>query len=91
MRIGINTLAVNRTDFGGGEKYLYFLLRHLAEIDQKNEYFVFTSPRNQEAFSIQAANFCNVPCLVDTSNRIKRIFYEQAVLQIGKASCRERV
>jgi len=45
MRIGINTLAINREDFGGGERYLYSLLKHLPKIDRENEYFIFVRGR----------------------------------------------
>lgn len=79
MRIGINTLAVNRGDFGGGERYLYFLLRHLAKIDGENEYFIFVNFQNQDRFTVKQENFQPVMCHVDAS-RVKRILYEQFVL-----------
>ena len=80
MRIGINTLAVNREDFGGGERYLYFLIQNLAKIDHKNEYFIFVSAQNQDRFTIYQNNFKTIVCPVNSNNRIKRILYEQSIL-----------
>lgn len=80
MKIGINTLAVNREDFGGGERYLYFLLKYLAKIDQDNEYFIFVSSKNKDKFSIVQKNFKTLILPVNTNSRIKRILYEQFFL-----------
>lgn len=79
MRIAINTLAVNRKDFGGGDRYLYHLLRNLAKIDKKNQYFIFTNRQNQARFTINQTNFKTIVCPAGT-NRTKRIFYEQLIL-----------
>lgn len=79
MRIAINTLMVNREDFGGGEKYLYHLLHNLAKIDIKNQYFIFTNQQNQQRFTINQDNFKTIVCLVGKS-KAKRIFYEQFIL-----------
>lgn len=80
MRIGINTLAINRSDFGGAERYLYFLLCHIAKIDQKNEYFIFVSPQNKDRFTINQKNFKTIICPINLNSRIKRILYEQLLL-----------
>jgi glycosyltransferase involved in cell wall biosynthesis len=76
VRIGINTLAVNRADFGGGERYLYFLLRHLAKVDEENEYFVFVNSQNKERFTIENQNFRTIMCPIGVS-KVERILYEQ--------------
>ena len=78
MRIGITTLTVNREDFGGGERYLHFLLQHLAKIDQENEYFIFVSPQNQDKFTINQKNFATIVCPVNVDNRVRRVLYEQS-------------
>jgi len=80
MRIGINTLAVNLEDFGGGVIYLYFLLKHLAKVDQQNEYFIFVSPKNKDKFTIGQKNFREVICQINTTSRVKRVLYEQSFL-----------
>lgn len=80
MRIGINTLAINRQDFGGAERYLYFLLCNMAKIDQENEYFVFVSPQNQDRFTINQKNFKTIVCPINLNSRVKRILYEQSSL-----------
>ena len=80
MRIGINTLAVNRGDFGGGERYLCFLLRQLAKTDQENQYFIFVNAQNKNRFNIEQKNFRTIICPVNISNRVKRIIYEQKYL-----------
>lgn len=80
MRIGINTLAINREDFGGGEKYVYFLLQHLAKFDQENEYYLFVSPQNKDKLTIEQKNFTTVICSVNSNSRDKRILFEQCIL-----------
>lgn len=79
MLIGINTLGINRNDFGGGERQLWFLLRHLAKIDKKNEYFIFVNLQNRDRFTIEQKNFTSIICPVDGS-RIGRIIYEHVFL-----------
>lgn len=80
MWIGINALTINRKDFGGGERYLYFLLQYLAKIDRENEYFIFVSSQNQDRFTVGQKNFRKIICPVDINSRIKRILYEQFFL-----------
>ena len=80
MRIGINTLAINRIDFGGGERYIYFLIQHLARIDQENKYFIFVSPQNQDRFAINQENFQPIVCPVNINSKVKRGLYEQFFL-----------
>lgn len=79
MKIGISTLAVNRDDFGGGERYLYYLLHNIAELDHENEYFVFTNSQNQNKFTINQKNFRIIVCPI-YNGRLRRILYEQIVL-----------
>lgn len=80
MRIGINTLTINRKDFGGGETYLYHILHALTKVDQKNEYVIFVSLRNRSRFRIDKENFETVVCPIDTRDKFKRIIYEQVFL-----------
>ena len=81
MRIAINTLSVNLREFGGGEKYLYYLLNSLAKIDKQNQYFILVSSVNKDRFAINQENFTQVLCPIDAQNRLQRILWEQAFLQ----------
>ena len=80
MRIAINTLSVNLREFGGGEKYLYYLLNSLAKIDKQNQYFILVSTVNKDRFTINQENFTQVLCPIGGQNRLQRILWEQTRL-----------
>jgi len=78
MRIAINTLAMRRELYGGGN-YIKNLVWALSRIDRENEYLIFGSSENvchleglQNSFHIELA----------PSNRMLRLPWEQTVLPL---------
>ncbi|HVN04896.1 MAG TPA: glycosyltransferase family 1 protein [Bryobacteraceae bacterium] len=80
LRIGINALYMIPGGVGGTEIYLRHLLRALAEIDSRNEYFVFTNRETGCGLTPERANFHSMPQGVRARRRPARIFWEQTVL-----------
>lgn len=80
MRIGVNALYLISAGVGGTEIYLQNLLAALAEIDQENEYFVFTDRHAPATLIPGAGNFRHIPQPVDARNRPARLIYEQTRL-----------
>ncbi|HUE01948.1 MAG TPA: hypothetical protein VMR62_20430, partial [Bryobacteraceae bacterium] len=61
LRIGVNALYLIPGGVGGTEIYLYELLRALAVIDARNEYFVFTNRETGPELIPPQPNFRAVP------------------------------
>lgn len=80
MRIGVNALFLIPGKVGGSEVYLRKLLRHLAVIDKKNEYILFTNKENYGTFKIDQANFREILCPIRASFRPVRVLWEQLFL-----------
>ncbi len=76
-RIGVNALYLIPGGVGGTEVYLRALLKALAEIDQSNEYIVFTNRETGMDLVPDAPNFFHAPQPVRASSRPGRILYEQ--------------
>ena len=76
MRIAINSLSIAPTR-GGAKTYLISLVRHLAKIDQKNDYFLFVTPLNEALFEGLGENFKKIPLFLRSDNRPMRLFLEQ--------------
>ena len=83
LRIGINALYLIPGGVGGTEIYLRELLRALAEIDARNEYFVFTNRETGPDLVPQQPNFHGVPLRVRARFRPARIIWEQTVLPLA--------
>ena len=83
LRIGVNALYLIPGGVGGTEIYLRELLRALAEIDARNEYFVFTNRETGPDLVPQQANFHNRPQRVRAAFRPARIVWEQSVLPLA--------
>jgi glycosyltransferase involved in cell wall biosynthesis len=65
---------------GGTETYAAGLLHGLAEIDLRNEYFIFMN-RESESWPLpQAVNFTRVVCPIRAAGRTARYFFEQVRL-----------
>lgn len=79
-RIGVNALYLIPGGVGGTEIYLRELLRALAEIDSRNEYFVFTNLETGADLVPRQANFFWKPQTVRASFRPGRILWEQMAL-----------
>jgi glycosyltransferase involved in cell wall biosynthesis len=77
MRIGINGLAINRSDYGGGGTYLAHLVKNLLEVDQCNQYYLYVGKRNGISLTGERPNLQVVECPVDTQSRLRRVFFEQ--------------
>lgn len=80
MRIAINTLYENPLRPTGSWSYNAYLMRHLGEIDQSNEYFVFVSDANRMAFENDFPNFSLVNCRFSNERRPMRILAEQTMI-----------
>jgi glycosyltransferase involved in cell wall biosynthesis len=84
-RIGINALYLIPGGVGGTEIYLRELLKALAEIDQANEYLVFTNLETQADLIPKQANFHYKPQAVHARFRPARILWEQIILPFEAA------
>ena len=82
MRIGVNALYLIPGAVGGTEIYLRGLLGALAEIDARNQYFIFTN-RETSDLAPAAANFRAQPQPVRAVSRPTRILWEQIALPVA--------
>lgn len=80
MRIGVNALYLIPGGVGGTEIYLRSLLAALAEIDSRNQYFVFTNRETGAGLAPKAPNFVTVAQPVRASSRPARLLWEQTAL-----------
>ena len=87
-RIGVNALYLIPGGVGGTEIYLRELLRALAEIDQTNEYYVFTNLETGDDLTPRASNFHWKPQALHARFRPGRILWEQVVLPLEAARYR---
>src|SRR5216683_6521788 len=91
-RIGINALYLIPGKVGGTEIYLRCLLDALAEIDARNQYFVFTNresgPDAVPDMLPARTNFHQVPQAVNAESRPARILWEQTALPLAAARLR---
>jgi glycosyltransferase involved in cell wall biosynthesis len=85
VRIGINALYLIPGGVGGTEIYLRELLAALAELDQSNEYLVFTNLETQPDLVPKQANFHWKPQAVHARFRPARILWAQIVLPFEAA------
>ena len=88
VRIGINALYLIPGGVGGTEIYLRELLSALADLDQINEYLVFTNLETQADLVPKQANFHWKPQAVHARFRPARIVWEQMVLPVEAARYR---
>src|SRR5258707_699613 len=83
MRIGVNALYLIPGGVGGTEIYLRFLLGALAEIDSKNQYFIFTNRETGASLVPPQANFTHVPQALRAANRPARLQPETFLLAVS--------
>jgi glycosyltransferase involved in cell wall biosynthesis len=83
MRIGVNALYLIPGGVGGTEIYLRFLLGALAEVDQVNEYVVFTNRETGAGLLPGAPNFFLAPQPVRALFRPGRLLWEQTALPLA--------
>lgn len=77
LRIGVNALYLIPGGVGGTEIYLRNLLGALAEIDRRNEYFVYLNRETGLDLCPRQANFAPVETGVKASFRPGRLIWEQ--------------
>jgi hypothetical protein len=77
LRIGVNALYLIPGHVGGTEVYLRTLLRSLAEIDEYNQYVVFTNKETGRDLVPDKPNFEWAPQGVQASIRAARLSWEQ--------------
>src|SRR5438105_4618219 len=85
VQIGVNELYLIPGGVGGTEIYLRELLAALAELDQLNEYLVFTNHETASDLAPKQANFHWKPQPVHARFRPARILWEQTVLPFEAA------
>jgi glycosyltransferase involved in cell wall biosynthesis len=83
LRIGVNALYLIPGGVGGTEIYLRELLRALAEIDARNQYFVFTNRETGPDLVPAQPNFHAMPQRVRARFRPARIIWEQTALPLA--------
>jgi len=83
LRIGVNALYLIPGGVGGTETYLRGLLSALAEIDSRNEYFVFSNRETGPDLTPSRPNFTSAPQPVHAASRTARILWEQTGLSIN--------
>jgi glycosyltransferase involved in cell wall biosynthesis len=88
LRIGVNALYMIPGGVGGTEIYLHELLRALAEIDARNQYFVFTNHETGAGLIPSQPNFHGMPQRVRAAFRPARILWEQTMLPLAVARLR---
>ncbi len=82
LRIGVNALYLIPGGVGGTEIYLRNLLEALAQIDDRNRYFVFTSSEAGGEICPSAQNFEAVVSPTPARFRPARLIWEQTGLPI---------
>jgi len=83
LRIGVNALYLIPGGVGGTEIYLDQLLRALAEIDSRNQYFVFTNHETGLGLVPPQPNFHGMRQPVRARVRPARIAWEQTALPLA--------
>ena len=77
LRIGVNALYLIPGGVGGTEIYLRNLLAALAEVDQRNEYFVYMNRETDSDMCPAQANFAPVATGVKATYRPGRLLWER--------------
>lgn len=87
-RIGVNALYLIPGGVGGTEIYLRNLLQALAQIDSRNQYFVFVNRETGDDLCPASPNFTLVRSSVSARLRPARLVWEQTVLPFQTARLR---
>jgi len=87
MRIAINTLAVTpkpgTQGSAGGKTFLTGIVKHLAQIDMDNQYYLYVSRASQNYFDeIIGPNFSKIVFPFDSDNKYLKFFFEQFVIPV---------
>jgi glycosyltransferase involved in cell wall biosynthesis len=82
LRFGINALYLIPGEVGGTETYLRGLLRGLAELDQVNQYFIFTNRETGADLIPKRDGFVQAAVPVSAESRPLRILWEQLDLPL---------
>jgi len=82
VRIGINALYLIPGRVGGTETYIRNLVKTLARIDDKNEYFIFINSESVGVFDNAGPRMKVVPCAFRAARRPVRILWEQFILPL---------
>lgn len=83
MNIGIDLLAFSPNRSGGIEFYIRNLLFSLAQIDDENQYYLFTNYDNHAIFDLNRPNFHRINIKTHARPQIWRIGWEQIYLPIA--------
>ena len=77
MRIGFDATAIPENRVGAGN-YSFNLVQALANLDKKNEFFIFAQPIHIREWGIEQPNFHFVK--VEMGSRLQRLLWEQSGL-----------
>jgi glycosyltransferase involved in cell wall biosynthesis len=80
MRIGLNLLPLAPNVTGGAEWYVRNLIHSLAELDERNDFVLFTNRNNHETFGPDSALIRRFRCEVYSSRQAGRVLFEQIYL-----------
>lgn len=79
MRIGVNLLPF-RQQLAGAGRFTKNILENLAQLDQRNQYFLFTTEPGKANFQSEAENFTQITCPFLPFSIFTRILWEQLIL-----------
>lgn len=82
MRIGLNLLYLLPGQVGGTETYASELLNSLAKIESIDEYYIYVNNESKNFPLPNSPRFIRVACPVAATSRVKRYFFEQAILPL---------
>ena len=83
LRIGVNALFLIPGGVGGTEIYLRNLLAALAEVDKRNQYYIFVNRETGPDLCPKAVNFYPVETGVRAKFRPGRLIWEQLGLPLS--------
>ena len=88
LRIGVNALYLIPGGVGGTEIYLRNLLASLAEVDKRNQYFIFVNRETGPELCPKAENFHAVETGVRAKFRPGRLIWEQLGLPLATSKAK---
>lgn len=81
MRIGLNLLHA-MPEIGGGWNYIRDIIRSLLAVNSDNHYVIFITDKSAPIILDEPENVTIVRAKFDSSNRIKRLIYENVILPV---------
>ncbi len=79
MKIAVNLLPF-REEIAGVGRFTKNILQELAEIDNRNQYFLFCTKNSRRYFKAEKENFNYIICGFNSNKILSRILWEQLIL-----------